>query len=128
VGVPVCVRLRRVPLFWFDPRQVWVDEPIGRHATHRQRMAVVAEGRSARSRVAPLAYNSKLSLCRVAIETGRTHQIRVHLAHLRYARPLGASTTETEAERKRKQACALLPASFSGSACMPPKSLPFFGV
>jgi hypothetical protein len=91
-------------------------------------MAVVAEGRSARSRVAPLAYNSKLSLCRVAIETGRTHQIRVHLAHLRYARRPGAPTIE--AERKRTQAYALLlPASFSGAACMPPESpLLFFGV
>lgn len=76
-----------LPEAWADAgklAEVWVDEPVGRHATHRQRMAVVAEGRSARSRVAPLAYNQKLSLCRVAIETGRTHQIRVHLAHLRH--------------------------------------------
>ena len=64
-------------------KKVWVDEPIGRHSVHRQKMAVVPEGRSARSRVAPLAYNSKLSLCWVGIDTGRTHQIRVHLAHLR---------------------------------------------
>jgi 23S rRNA pseudouridine1911/1915/1917 synthase len=65
--------------------ELLVDEPIGRHPEKRQRMAVVPEsrgGRSARSRVSTIGFNGQLSLCRVAIETGRTHQIRVHLAHL----------------------------------------------
>ncbi len=37
------------------------------------------------STVQPLAFDGKLSLNRISIETGRTHQIRVHLAHLRFA-------------------------------------------
>jgi 23S rRNA pseudouridine1911/1915/1917 synthase len=41
-----------------------------------------AGGRAAVSRVSPVAWDGALSVCRVAIETGRTHQIRVHMAHL----------------------------------------------
>lgn len=62
--------------------QLDIDLPIGRHPTNRLRMAVVDErdgGREAHSRVTKLAYNGQLSLCRVVITTGRTHQIRVHM-------------------------------------------------
>jgi 23S rRNA pseudouridine1911/1915/1917 synthase len=62
---------------------VVIDKPIGRHKTFRQRMRVVPDhgsnGRRAVSRVDTLAFDGKLAFARVQIETGRTHQIRVHL-------------------------------------------------
>ena len=59
-----------------------IDEPIGRHPIHRERMAVVEGGRRAVSRVRVLATDGRRCVVQVAIETGRTHQIRVHLAHV----------------------------------------------
>ena len=64
-----------------------VNKPVGRHPVKRHQMDVIPEshgGRSAVSRVSTLGYNGRLTLARVGIETGRTHQIRVHLAHLRH--------------------------------------------
>ena len=87
--------------------RVVIDKPIGRHPVHRQRMRVVPDpsaknsanrvvrgqmmadamaskppsqlGRRALSFVDTLAFDGKLSVVQVRIETGRTHQIRVHL-------------------------------------------------
>ncbi len=59
-----------------------VDRPIGRHPRHRVRMAVVAEGRPARTRFRHLEAWAAASLCEVALGTGRTHQIRVHAASI----------------------------------------------
>ena len=59
-----------------------VDLPIGRHPIHRQKMAVTEKGRAALTRYEVLAAGPLAALLRVRIETGRTHQIRVHLAHL----------------------------------------------
>ena len=59
-----------------------IDLPIGRHPIHRQKMAVTPKGRPALTRYETLAATPLASLLRVHIETGRTHQIRVHLAHL----------------------------------------------
>lgn len=53
-------------------------DPIGRHPTERQRMAVRPNGRPASSTFVPLAAASGVTACDVCIETGRTHQIRVH--------------------------------------------------
>ncbi len=58
-----------------------VDAPIGRHRVHRTRMAVNENGREAVSHFRVEARYRAHSLLRVSLESGRTHQIRVHMAH-----------------------------------------------
>ena len=62
-----------------EPRVV-VDRPIGRHPRDRKRMAVVATGRTARTTFRHLERWRAASLCEAELDTGRTHQIRVHAA------------------------------------------------
>lgn len=59
-----------------------VDAPIGRHPATRHKMAVAPGGRPSVSHYEELASGRDATLLEVTLETGRTHQIRVHLAHL----------------------------------------------
>ncbi|MBI3982415.1 MAG: RluA family pseudouridine synthase, partial [Gemmatimonadetes bacterium] len=59
------------------PRTLRVDAPLARHPQDRKRMAVLADGRRAVSRVEPVARFAVCDLVRVSLETGRTHQVRV---------------------------------------------------
>ena len=64
------------------PPQGVVDAPIARDPRDRQRMAVVAGGRTARTRYDVEEPLQGYSLVRATLETGRTHQIRVHMASI----------------------------------------------
>ncbi|HJV61189.1 MAG TPA: RluA family pseudouridine synthase, partial [Albitalea sp.] len=59
---------------------VRIDAPIGRDPQSRVRMAVVASGKPATTDVELLAHDARHSALRCTLHTGRTHQIRVHLA------------------------------------------------
>ena len=62
-----------------------VDAPIGRHASARKKMAVRPEGgKGAVTRFAVLQSNEKAGLLHLKLETGRTHQIRVHLQYIHH--------------------------------------------
>jgi 23S rRNA pseudouridine1911/1915/1917 synthase len=59
-----------------------LEGPIGRHPKERKQMAVVSGGRFARTRYEVVERRSGHTLLRCDLDTGRTHQIRVHLAAL----------------------------------------------
>lgn len=61
-----------------------VEAPIGRHRFERLRMAVTERGREAVSHYRVVRKYRAHTLVQVALESGRTHQIRVHMAHLRF--------------------------------------------
>ena len=89
-----------------------VDEPIGRHPADRTRMAVQAGGRAAVTHFRVLERFRAHALLAVHLETGRTHQIRVHLAHLRY--PIVGDPTYGRRQRLPKAPAAALVASLQG--------------
>ena len=61
-----------------------IDEPIGRHRTQRTRMAIRSDGRPAVTHYRVMKRFRAHTLAHVELESGRTHQIRVHLAHIGY--------------------------------------------
>ena len=63
------------------PTEFRIDAPIARHPRDRKRMAVVEGGKEARTEVRVLAATELASHLRLKLDTGRTHQIRVHLQH-----------------------------------------------
>jgi 23S rRNA pseudouridine1911/1915/1917 synthase len=66
----------------FERSEGEVDAPIGRHPTQRTRMAVVASGKPAQTRYKVLRQYPSCAWVECHLRTGRTHQIRVHLAHI----------------------------------------------
>ena len=73
---------RYAALSWghLEVDRLTVDKPLARDPRNRQRMAVVATGRTARTDFIRLARFDSADLLRAHLHTGRTHQIRVHLA------------------------------------------------
>jgi 23S rRNA pseudouridine1911/1915/1917 synthase len=61
-----------------------IDAPIGRHTRDRKKMAVVAKGKPARTRYKVLEVFASTALVECSLETGRTHQIRVHMTHIKH--------------------------------------------
>lgn len=83
------LRVRRVKRIYtaaswghIDESPMEIEGPIGRDPKDRKRMAVVEGGRDALTRVEVVEQWLRADLLRVALKTGRTHQIRVHLAHI----------------------------------------------
>jgi 23S rRNA pseudouridine1911/1915/1917 synthase len=75
-----------------------IEAPIGRHAVERKRMTVRANGRPATTRYRTIASAAGLALLELELLTGRTHQIRVHLKHLRH--PIVGDATYGEARHR----------------------------
>jgi 23S rRNA pseudouridine1911/1915/1917 synthase len=67
-----------------DPLQGTVDAPIGRHPRHDYKFAVMADGKPSVTHYETLEAHRFASLLEVHLETGRTHQIRVHMAALKH--------------------------------------------
>lgn len=59
-----------------------IDAPIARHPKHRLKMAVVPDGKRAKTFFKVLERFDRYSLLELKLETGRTHQIRVHMAYI----------------------------------------------
>jgi len=68
-----------------------VDQPIGRHPRQRTKMAVVKSGKPALTHYELLQRFTGFTYLKVRLESGRTHQIRVHMAHIKHP-VLGDST------------------------------------
>ncbi|UFP94064.1 RluA family pseudouridine synthase [Gloeobacter morelensis] len=58
-----------------------IDAPIGRHPVHRQKMAIHPKGRPAQTHWRVLERLGNFTLVQFSLQTGRTHQIRVHCLH-----------------------------------------------
>lgn len=74
-----------------DPLSGTIDAPIGRHPQHDYRWAVVSDGKPSVTHYDTLEAFPRASLLEVHLETGRTHQIRVHMSALRH--PCAGDTT-----------------------------------
>lgn len=83
---------------YVTPAEALVEARIGRDPAHRQRMALVSSGREAMTRYRVTARYDGYSLLDVRPTTGRTHQIRVHMAALGH--PVAGDSTYGSAEER----------------------------
>jgi 23S rRNA pseudouridine1911/1915/1917 synthase len=67
-----------------DPVRGTIDAPIDRHPVHDYKFAVVASGRPSVTHYETLEAHAAASLLEIKLETGRTHQIRVHMSAIRH--------------------------------------------
>ena len=91
------------------PESGIIEAPIGRDPRNRKRMAVVTEGKQARTRYHVIRYIGNYTLLEVRTETGRTHQIRVHFKAIGYP-VVGDSTYGVKSDYLSRQflhACRL---------------------
>jgi 23S rRNA pseudouridine1911/1915/1917 synthase len=79
-----------------------IEAPIGRDPYNRQRMAIVENGKEARTEYRVKEYNGNYTLLEVVLHTGRTHQIRVHLSAIGYP-VIGDSTYGGKAAILKRQ-------------------------
>jgi len=66
------------------PRGGQIDQPIGRHPNHRTKMAVREDGKPSRTHFQVLNRFAEHTQLSIKLESGRTHQIRVHMSHIRF--------------------------------------------
>lgn len=76
------VEKQYIALVHGNPGNKMINARIGRDPRNRQKMAVVADGKEAETRIETLVVEEAHSLVRAYPKTGRTHQIRVHLKHI----------------------------------------------
>ena len=91
------------------PEDGLIEAPIGRDPSNRKRMAVATRGREARTQYHVIKYIDNYTLLEVRLETGRTHQIRVHLSAIGYP-VVGDATYGVKSPRLARQfmhACRL---------------------
>jgi 23S rRNA pseudouridine1911/1915/1917 synthase len=97
-----------------------VDAPLGRHAVQRTKMAVVKSGgKEARTHYLVRERFEKCTLLECRLETGRTHQIRVHLAAIKH--PLVGDPVYGKHEKRRSAPRCVSPPGF---ACLAPGAAP----
>lgn len=75
-------RIYKVLVHGNPPESGRIEAPIGRHPIERKKMAVVAGGKPAITNFKTLEYFTDYALLEARLESGRTHQIRVHLSNL----------------------------------------------
>ena len=100
------IERRYAALVWghLGPAARRIEAPLARHPGDRKRMAVAASGRRAVTRVRTVARGLAADLAAAGLETGRTHQIRVHLASIGH--PVVGDRVYGGAEQRRADATA----------------------